>query len=75
MFWPLTFAFSLRQMLVVGHRSVGEIIPLAIILNIMAQTVFVVGHELVHRRVRWGRRLGEILLASVSYPHYATEHV
>ena len=73
--WPVTFVFSLWQMLVVGQLAVWEIVPLAIILNIMAQTVFVVGHELVHRRVRWERRLGELLLASVSYPHYATEHV
>ena len=73
--WPVTFVFALWRMLVVGELGVGEIIPMAIILNIMAQTVFVVGHELVHRRVRWERRLGEVLLASVSYPHYATEHV
>ena len=41
----------------------------------MLQTVFVVGHELVHRRSSWERHLGEFVLASASYPHYATEHV
>jgi alkane 1-monooxygenase len=32
-------------------------------------------HELVHRPDRWERGLGEALLASVSYPHFAIEHV
>lgn len=32
-------------------------------------------HELVHRRQRFERALGEILLASVSYAHFAIEHV
>ena len=40
-----------------------------------AQAVFVVGHEMVHRRTTWERRFGEFLLASASYPQYATEHV
>lgn len=32
-------------------------------------------HELIHRSGRWERALGEVLLASVSYPHFAIEHV
>lgn len=32
-------------------------------------------HELIHRPGKWERALGEVLLASVSYPHYAIEHV
>jgi len=32
-------------------------------------------HELVHRSGRFERGLGEVLLASVSYPHFAIEHV
>lgn len=32
-------------------------------------------HELVHRPGRSERALGEILLSSVSYPHFAIEHV
>jgi alkane 1-monooxygenase len=32
-------------------------------------------HELVHRPGRWERALGEVLLSSVSYPHFAIEHV
>ncbi len=74
-FWPVIFVFSLWQMLVADHLSWWEIGFMAGLLAMVAQTVFVVGHELVHRRALWERRLGELLLASVSYPHYATEHV
>ena len=73
--WPLTFVFALWQMLAVGHLAAWEIGVMAVLLFLVGQTVFVVGHELVHRRVTWERRLGEFVLASASYPHYATEHV
>lgn len=73
--WPITFAFALWQMLVADRLSLWEVGLMAGILLMVAQTVFIVGHELVHRRALWERRLGEFLLASVSYPHYATEHV
>ena len=74
-FWPVAFVFALWQMLFVGQLALWEIGVTAAILTLVAQTVFIVGHELVHRRALWERRLGEFLLASVSYPHYATEHV
>ena len=74
-FWPATFVFVLWQMLVADHLALWEVLLMAGILTGVAQTVFIVGHELVHRRTLWERRLGEFLLASVSYPHYATEHV
>ena len=73
--WPVAFIFSLWQMLIADHLSFWEVGFMVGILAMVGQTVFVVGHELVHRRVLWERRLGELLLASASYPHYATEHV
>ena len=73
--WPVTFVFSLWQMLVADRLAVWEVMVMAGILAGVGQTVFVVGHELVHRRAPWERRLGEFLLASASYPHYSTEHV
>ena len=72
--WPVVFIFSLWQMLVTGHLALWEIGIIIAFLAFVAQSVFIVGHELVHRRVPWERRLGEFLLASASYPHYATEH-
>ena len=73
--WPATLVFGLWRMLAAGDLSAWEAGLLACVLAGVAQTVFIVGHELVHRRAAWERRLGELLLASVSYPHYATEHV
>lgn len=32
-------------------------------------------HEMVHQRVTWEKRLGELLLISTCYGHFATEHV
>lgn len=32
-------------------------------------------HELIHRTSAWERALGDVLLATVSYPHFAIEHV
>ena len=73
--WPVTFAFALWQMLASAHLGWWEVGVMAVVLFLVGQTVFVVGHELVHRRATWERRLGEFVLASASYPHYATEHV
>ncbi len=73
--YPVIIVFGLWQILVVGHLSFWEIALVALLLSTVAQSVFIVAHELVHSRSVWERRLGEFLLASVSYPHYATEHV
>ena len=73
--WPPLLIFGLWQILVASQLSIWENVILAILLTMEAQAVFVVGHELVHRRTTWERRLGEFLLASASYPQYATEHV
>lgn len=73
--WPVTLVFSLWQILVVAHLSVWEIVLMALILVNVGQAVFIIGHELVHRQAAWERWIGEFLLASSSYPHYATEHI
>ena len=73
--WPPTLVFGMWQILVANPFAIWEDVLLAIVLTMEAQAVFVVGHELVHRRATWERRIGEILLASASYPQYATEHV
>lgn len=72
--WPAVFVFTLWQILVVGDLALWESVLLAVILGIELQGVFIIGHELIHRRMSWERFVGEFLLASASYPHYATEH-
>ena len=32
-------------------------------------------HEMVHQKAAWEKRLGELLLVSTSYGHFATEHL
>lgn len=73
--WPPTLVFGLWQILVANPFAIWEDVILAILLTMEAQAVFVVGHELVHRRTTWEKRVGEFLLSSASYPQYATEHV
>ena len=73
--WPVTFVFALWQVLVSDHLATWEIALMAAALATVGQSIFIVGHELVHRRAAWERWLGELLLSSASYPHYATEHI
>ena len=73
--WPVTFVFSLWQMLVLDHLSWVEVMFMAFVLTTVGQVSFIIGHELIHRRAIWERRLGELVLASVSYPTYASEHI
>ena len=73
--WPPILVFGVWQILVVNQFLWWENVLLAIILTMEAQAVFIVGHELIHRRTTWERRIGEFLLSSCSYPQYATEHV
>ncbi len=73
--WPPTLIFGMWQILVANPFAIWEEVILVFILTMEAQAVFMVGHELVHRRTSWERRIAEFLLASGSYPQYATEHV
>ena len=73
--WPPTLIFGMWQILVANPFTIWEDIVLVILLTMEAQAVFVIGHELIHRRTTWERRVGEFLLASASYPQYATEHL
>lgn len=72
--WPTVFVFTLWQIFIVGDLTFWEGTLMAIVLAVEGQGVFIVGHEMIHRRTTWERYIGEFLLASVSYPYYATEH-
>lgn len=73
--WPAALAFALWQIFVSGHLASWEAAVVVAGMAGNATSVFTVGHEFIHRRAVWERRVGEFLLASVSYPLYATEHV
>ena len=73
--WPVTLAFALWRIFATGQLATWEACLLVAGMAGNATSVFTVGHEFIHRRAVWERRVGEFLLASVSYPLYATEHV
>ena len=72
--WPAVCIFALWQIFVVAEHAWWENVLLAVMLAIEGQAVFIVGHELIHRRSKWDRYVAEFLFATGSYPHYATEH-
>jgi alkane 1-monooxygenase len=68
--------FVLWQITVPGHLTTSEQVWVAIGLGIATGAVGInFAHELVHQRNKWERWGGEVLLASVGYGHFATEHV
>ena len=59
-----------------GHLGTWEKIALFFGLGVMAGAVGIVyAHELLHQRNRFERWLGDLLLASVLYSHFRTEHL
>ena len=63
------------QIHISGHLSTGESIALTVILGKVAAHTIATGHELIHRPAKWERGLGEVLLSSIAFAHYQTEHV
>jgi alkane 1-monooxygenase len=58
------------------HLSAGEAVALALVLGIATGGIGITyAHELIHQRNRWERQAGRLLLISVLYGHFATEHV
>lgn len=59
-----------------GHMTATEQVFAALALGIPTGAIGITfAHELIHRRSRWERRIGELLLISTAYGHFATEHV
>lgn len=59
-----------------GHPTFLESIGLIASTGVTTGAIGITfAHELVHRPGKWERALGEILLASVCYTHFAIEHV
>src|SRR5438132_10114433 len=59
-----------------AHLTVPEMIAATIAVGATTGAIgMTFAHELIHRRHGYERMFGNILLASVSYPHFAIEHV
>ena len=63
------------QILISGHLSMVENIALAFVLGKVNAHTIVAGHELIHRTAKWERGLGQIMLGSIAFVYYQTEHV
>jgi alkane 1-monooxygenase len=58
-----------------GHTPV-EVVGITLSVGLAAGAIGITfAHELIHRPGGWERALGEVLLAAVSYTHFAIEHV
>jgi alkane 1-monooxygenase len=59
-----------------GHLDTGAAFGVFAALGVGTGGIgFTFAHEMIHQRNRWERRAGELLLISVGYGHFATEHV
>ena len=65
-------AWRVIQPAATAIEIVGGVLSAGIAGGVVGITV---AHELIHRRSRVDRFLGGVLLASMSYPHWALEHV
>ncbi len=58
------------------HAVGADVVILAVLVGLYYGAVGIaVAHELMHRPSRIDRWLGDLLLCTVSYPHFAIEHV
>lgn len=75
---PVQVALVGWAMVLVSGRSLPplELLGLLLGLSICTGSLGITyAHELVHRSSAWERALGEVLLTTVSYAHFAVEHV
>ncbi|MCY3880194.1 MAG: fatty acid desaturase [Rhodobacteraceae bacterium] len=73
--YPVTLIFAFRQVFTAGHLAFWEGALIVIALGAMARMALNAGHDMMHRRAVWERRIGEVLMASVSFPQEITEHI
>lgn len=79
LWFPLQFATLFGLIRFVTHGaglSLAEVLVLFFGMGVISGTVgLVYAHELLHQRNRVERWLGDLLLASVLYSHFRTEHL
>ncbi|MCY4337848.1 MAG: fatty acid desaturase [Gammaproteobacteria bacterium] len=73
--YPVTFIYAFRQVFVADYLGWWEDVLIVLSLGVMARLALNAGHDMMHRRTTWERRVGELLMASVSFPQEITEHV
>lgn len=71
----LNVALLARLFSVQGFWSLDTLIAALVVGANSGYSGIVVAHELIHRPVGWMRTLGRVLLCTVMYEHFYTEHV
>ncbi|MYB34976.1 MAG: hypothetical protein F4X92_07625 [Gammaproteobacteria bacterium] len=71
----VTFIYAFRQVFVVDELAIWESVLVVLALGAVARMALNAGHDMIHRRTKLERRIGEFLMASVSFPQEVTEHV
>lgn len=69
-----TFIYAFRQIFV-ADLALWEGVLMVFALGALARLALNAGHDMIHRRTTSERRIGELLMASVSFPQEVTEHV
>jgi alkane 1-monooxygenase len=71
----LNIFLTVRLFSIQRFWSLDALVAIAIVGATSGYSGIVVAHELIHRREGWMRQLGRILLCTVMYEHFYTEHV
>ena len=72
----ITVLFWLVRTVAQAHLTVGEMIASTCSVGAVTGAIgMTFAHELIHRRKGYERLLGNILLLTMTYPHFAIEHV
>ena len=59
-----------------GHFNGAEVALAIVAVGLLTGGLGItIAHELMHRRSAWERGLAEVLMTSVTYPHFCVEHV
>lgn len=74
-FYPVIFAYTFWQIFAADHLALWEDILIVLALGFMARMALNTGHDMMHRRTVLERRIGEFLMASVSFAQEVTEHI
>jgi alkane 1-monooxygenase len=68
-------ALAARMVAHAGVLSADALVTLLLVGVNSGYSAIVVAHELIHRKERWMFLLGRLLLTTVFYEHFTTEHV
>ena len=69
------FVYTFWQIFAADHLALWEDALVVLALGVMARMALNAGHDMMHRTTALERRVGEILMASMSFAQEVTEHI